>query len=725
MARVPTYDRQVTPDQLPGARVNVAMPEGAFGATQGRQLQQLGQGLGNLAAGFQKAQDEADSARVNDALNQMLETELDLTYGETDGYTRLKGVQALNRPDDRPLSDEYTERLQTRSAEIVSTLGNDRQRRAFQQRAQEHLTRFRGNLMNYEGQENKEYQVSVAQGSAALAAREVSAFYNDPLRVSDATSRLRAAVESEGRLKGRAAVEIKAEADMKVSAAHLGAIDQLLGQNNPLGAERYLRQYKDGLTESDLLKARGQVNELANVAIGNIKATQVLQGYVQSSEPADIDRALHITMMTESGGRRYGADGQLLRSPKDALGEMQVLQTTATNPGYGVEPARDDSPEELARVGKDYFVALIREYDRDISLAWAAYNAGPGRLNAALKEAEEAGDPAGWLSRLPTETQNYVTKNTREYYNGGGRPPVPSPVELHAELANDPDLMQRPGALKKAQEELDRKLATHQKGVTARQDIAYMEAMRHIENGGRYDMIPAPVKAALDPAKWSGLRDYEDTVRDGGRKESDTATYQMLASNPGRLREMTDAEFYATRQYLSASDHKKFADMRGKDPSASNDPGSLDQAAINLIVDSRLQSMGLDPKAKSIAGVGAGAAARVGAIRKTINDVVAREQQTAGKKFNDTELTRLIDEEFLRTRAFKSESWVAQFSGWLTGGGSELDEVRKRTLFGFSVSDIPREERERIEADYAAQGFDTPTEQQLLEAFFMGDILTQ
>ena len=720
MARVPTYDRQVTPDQLPGARVNVAMPEGAFGATQGRQLQQLGQGLGDLAAGIQKAQDEADMARVNDALNQMIETELDLTYGETDGYTRLKGVQALQRPDNRPLSDEYTERLQTRKAEIDSTLGNERQRRAFQERAQERLTRFRGNLMNYEGQENKEYQVSVAQGSAALAAREVSAYYNDPLRVTDATSRLRAAVVSEGRLKGRSAVEIKAEADMKVSAAHLGAIDQLLGQNNPLGAERYLRQYKDDFTESDLLKARGKVDELANVAIGNIKATQVLQGYVQRAEPTDIDRALQITMMTESGGRRYGADGKLLTSPAGARGEMQVMPPTAAKPGYGVAPAQDDSPEELARVGRDYFGAMVRKYDGDLSFAWAAYNAGPPRVDAARKAAVEEGNPGSWLERLPQETQNYVLKNIREYYNGGGRPTAPSPDELHAELANDPDLLQRPGALKKAQEELNRQLATHQKGVKARQENAYMQAMQHIENGGRYDTIPAQVKADLDPAKWSGLRKYEETVRDGGRKDSDLATYQMLASNPGRVREMTDAEFYAQRQYLSDSDFKKFSDMRGANPSGSNNPGDLDVTAINRIVDSRLQSMGLDPKANKGA-----AAARVGAIRKTIMDVVAREQATAGKKFNDAELTRLIDEEFLRTRAFKSESWLAQFSGWLTGGGSGLDEVRKRTLFGFTVSDIPREVRERLEADFTAQGFEKPTDQQLLEEFFKGVILTQ
>lgn len=732
MARVPTYDQQVTPNQLPGARVNVATPDGAFGIRQGQQLQQLGQGLDQLAVGMQRAQDEADTARVNDALNQLIETELDLTYGDNDGYTRLKGAQALDRPGGRPLSDEYTERLQSRSDEVLGSLGNARQRQLFQQRAQERLTQFRGNLMNYEGRENQDYQISVQQGSAALAAREISAFYNDPLRVADAAERLRGAVTTEGRLRGKAAAEIKVEGDLKVSAAHLGAINQMLGQNNPLGAERYLRQYKDDLVESDLLKARSAVDELASQAIGGIKADQVMQEYVQQTEPTDYDRFMNITgpvdmervfgvtRATESNDRRFNDDGTPVTSPKGALYEYQVMPETAANPGFGIEPARDDSPEEFARVGRDYLRALVKRYDGRLAYVWAAYNAGPGRFEAAMEEAAKEGNPGAWLDKLPPETQDYVLKNERAYYNGGGRPDAPTPDELYARLAEDPDLQERPGALRKAQEELSRRLTMHQQGVKVRRDNAFMQAMQHIENGGRYDTIPAQVKYALDPAKWSGLRTYEERVRNGGRQHSDPLIYQRLASNPSRVRSMTEPEFYALRMDLSESDFKKFADMRGTNPSASNDPGNIDQTAVNRIVDSRLQSMGLDPKADS-----GSAAARVGAIRKTLNDVILREQITAGKKFNDAELSRLIDDEFLRTRTFKSESWISQFSGWLTGGGSELDGVRKRTLFGFTVDDIPSELRDRFEADLAADGFENPTDQQLLEAFYIGEILSR
>lgn len=109
----------------------------------------------------------------------------------------------------------------------------------------------------------------------------------------------------------------------------------------------------------------------------------------------------------ESGGRRYGPDGKLLTSPKGAQGEMQVMPGTATDPGFGVQPAKDASPEELARVGRDYLDAMQVRYG-DTDKALAAYNAGPGAVDAAVKK---YGD--NWLAHMPDETKAYVGKAKR------------------------------------------------------------------------------------------------------------------------------------------------------------------------------------------------------------------------------------------------------------------------------------------------------------------------
>lgn len=114
-----------------------------------------------------------------------------------------------------------------------------------------------------------------------------------------------------------------------------------------------------------------------------------------------------ITVQSESGGRRYGSDGQYLRSPKGAMGEWQVMPATARDPGFGIKPW-DGTPDDLARVGKQYQDTMYKRYRGDPAKMWAAYNAGPGALDKAI---ERGG--SDWLRYMPRETQNYVAKNMR------------------------------------------------------------------------------------------------------------------------------------------------------------------------------------------------------------------------------------------------------------------------------------------------------------------------
>ncbi|MDB5584321.1 MAG: hypothetical protein JWR80_9497 [Bradyrhizobium sp.] len=100
-------------------------------------------------------------------------------------------------------------------------------------------------------------------------------------------------------------------------------------------------------------------------------------------------------------------------SPKGAKYAMQVMPATAGDPGYGVTPARRDSPDEFNRVGREYLGALHQKYGGDPAKMWGAYNWGPGNLDAALQR--YGGD---WLRYAPKETQDYVMRNLRAA--GGG-----------------------------------------------------------------------------------------------------------------------------------------------------------------------------------------------------------------------------------------------------------------------------------------------------------------
>jgi soluble lytic murein transglycosylase-like protein len=98
----------------------------------------------------------------------------------------------------------------------------------------------------------------------------------------------------------------------------------------------------------------------------------------------------------ESGGR------QGLVSPAGAVGVMQTMPNTLKDPGFGVRPARNDSPEEMERVGVDYFKAMQNKYGND-TFAAIAYNMGPGKTDAWIKSGAN-------FNKLPKETQDYIGK---------------------------------------------------------------------------------------------------------------------------------------------------------------------------------------------------------------------------------------------------------------------------------------------------------------------------
>ena len=108
-------------------------------------------------------------------------------------------------------------------------------------------------------------------------------------------------------------------------------------------------------------------------------------------------------MQAESRGKRYKDDGKTLTtSAKGALGEMQVMPKTSRDPGFGVVPAKDKSPDEIARVGKDYLQAMLGKYG-DTEKALIAYNWGPGVTDKWLAAGANP-------DKLPAETRTYVQR---------------------------------------------------------------------------------------------------------------------------------------------------------------------------------------------------------------------------------------------------------------------------------------------------------------------------
>lgn len=109
-------------------------------------------------------------------------------------------------------------------------------------------------------------------------------------------------------------------------------------------------------------------------------------------------------------------------SPKGARGIIQIMPKTAANPGYNM-PSIDlnnSTPEEQIRWGMEYRSRMQKAHGFTPDQATAAFNAGAGKVQQAIKKANDSG--GNWLSYMPKETRDYVPRvnaATAKYANGG------------------------------------------------------------------------------------------------------------------------------------------------------------------------------------------------------------------------------------------------------------------------------------------------------------------
>lgn len=101
-------------------------------------------------------------------------------------------------------------------------------------------------------------------------------------------------------------------------------------------------------------------------------------------------------------------------SPKGARGVAQIMPQTAPEAAqlaglewdealfYGSGP---ESERYNRTLGQAYFKEMLRQFGGDPAKALAAYNAGPSRTRQTIAKHGDA-----WLSQMPEETQNYVSK---------------------------------------------------------------------------------------------------------------------------------------------------------------------------------------------------------------------------------------------------------------------------------------------------------------------------
>jgi soluble lytic murein transglycosylase len=701
MPTVPTYNGVgVAPSSAPGGGFSTT----TAGNAQPQQLQQLGEtvqrGGQQLANVVVDMQQQVNQVRVDDSLNKLRQQMLNLTYDEKTGYKALTGDAALTRPSGQPLAEEYGGKLQSSITELASSLGNDAQRLTFSQQANNLLTQFRGGIEQHTLEEYRKFSLSTQDGTIKLGAEEAKRNWQDPDKIKPALDSVRAAVVRMGTLQGWSANDTTARMREVTSSVHSNVIDAALQQNNPEYAMGYLERFKDEMTADDVLKVRGVINKDVYQRVADGIATNVVTAARSQATPSDLGRMVDITLKSESGNRERNADGSLITSAKGAQGAMQVMPGTRIDPGFGVTPAKDDSDAERSRVGRDYLQALVKNYAGDPAKAWAAYNWGPAKVDAAIKE-----HGVDWLSHAPEETRNYVAKNMAALGTGAGAT-KPTLQQVHDQVRSQVEAKfgatPPAGVLKLALASATQQFEDLSKAIKADEDQRVTVAMQGLmQNGGRFSALPYAVRSQIPADRVDNVLSFAQKVAKGD-DITNPAVYQKL-SDPLTLRRLSDNEFFQLRAELSEADFKHFSAQRAAAlDKSTNKTEEINMSAMNSALRDRFQSLGMDPTPKD----GSDEAARVGAIKKFVTDSMLSQQKITGKQMTDAEVEKHIDGLFAKSVSFRTS-----FLGFDSGKTSQR-------LLTVQASDIPGETRDALIKDFKAHGIDKPTDADLLGAYF-------
>lgn len=202
------------------------------GEAPGRALMAAGAALGREGEQFlqmkEVEQKRIDGLRAEDAFTKLREKQLDLTMGPKDGFINIKGGEAVNRP----LFDEYSKKFTSEAEMIASTLGNDRQRELFMQRAKVAGLQFGEDILRHTVREGDVYANQVFEGTVNTEIRAATSHWKDPASVAVSIARVNAATNAQADRLGMAPEQREAKRLEINGKIHSAVVQQALASGD-------------------------------------------------------------------------------------------------------------------------------------------------------------------------------------------------------------------------------------------------------------------------------------------------------------------------------------------------------------------------------------------------------------------------------------------------------------------------------------------------------------
>lgn len=719
--QVPTYSGRVQQAALPNApqqqRGSIAS-EGVFQApsppaprldpTPGL----LADALGKFDAYLEKQRDEQDSIRAEEQVNKLREFQLAATYDPQKGFTSVRGRNAVE-PDKNGLGlvERYSGEFDTEVGRLAGELANDAQRRKFQEKAALVGLDFRGQLTRHSSAEFQAHAVNTLKAGVKLES-DLAATRLDapdvvlpdgskvsPLRIS--RDRVEASLLKLREQQGWSAAEFDLARRGALTDLHKGVLDAALAKGNVAFAGAYLQQNKDDFTGDGLVDAYRKVQE-RTLNVDVVATVGKLVSLNQDIPPMSFEAVWKALMTRESNGRQFNPDGTVVTSHKGALGRVQMV------PGTGPEAAKlaglpwslerlKNDPEYNEALGRAYFAEQLRVFGGNVPKALAAYNAGPGALEKALKKAAQKGTPDAWLAELPAETQKYVPAILARASKGTPRQDVATLEKmLDTRYAGNPE------ALTRARTELRHQFKLQDDALKERSENALGAVLKALDAGKSYSEVRTlPEYAQLNPKDLDNVQRFADMKAKRGEPETDWGLYTTLSTQP---KELLAANLPALRGRLGETEFKELVKQQAK---LKNDPAEGTRVETQTAMLNRLlASNGIDPSPKDTEKANWEKVGRYkAALQKEIDALETTKKSKATPEEVEKLANKLLVEAALPRTFFDKKVKIFELP-------AEPDAAKAKP-------NIPEYMKQEIIVELKKRGFRDPKPEQV-EAVFMG-----
>lgn len=195
-----------------------------------------------------KWQSELDQVRAKDLITQLEEKRLDLRYNKDSGYQTLLGINALERPDGKSLTDEVSANFKEIYDAIRLKAGNPRQRAALDAYFQDASAKLRSDVGSWGFKQAQVYQVDQAQAQFRLGMTQ--ALSDDPELQASGEAVVRDAALTVARISGKTVDMAK-----YMGPIHAMRISKMVDDLSPTEAKAYLSAHRDEMSADQIAQA--------------------------------------------------------------------------------------------------------------------------------------------------------------------------------------------------------------------------------------------------------------------------------------------------------------------------------------------------------------------------------------------------------------------------------------------------------------------------------------